>query len=1596
MSSGAGKSGKQPSWRDAAAGGPSRTRGASSWRTPGASDGRSPLGEGRKRVAWGQILRAGGAAAAALLCAGIFWWATTLPGCTKTQIIVTGVTEYAACAIAPNTFGENDANALLEFHDGNRLIVDSLQGRPKFAERFQTVKSDRSLVVYLSVHGGAGREGAYLLPSDANPDDVTSFLSLDLLWNALAAQPPGQKKLVLLDLCRTRTNWRTGLLDNFVQDDLEPAVRDIPNLFVMCSCSPGELSWASRDLGPDGQGQSVFGHFVATGLRGAADTDGDHRIFVQELFDYVFRNTVSWVEENRDPAGQHPILIPAPQTPDADARDFKIVAGSFPGERQANSASGDETSGEKAAGDDASSRNRQQQQAAEARSIELWKRRNALAADFETAPYHFDPLRWRIATQLLLRADEWLLAREVEQADATLTRVERLLETLERSADPDAFAEFRDRPFVYFNIGRRVLGRPPEPADADPAVDIPPFTTPEAHLEAVCRELPRRTADAAAAAVDVRRLAEAAASGPLGTFAAMRNRIVEADQLRREGEDLLFVADRPGGTEKLDAARAGYVEAQNISRKLHFIRNVRNQLSAELPELAYWAARRAPAENSLHREKVLTEFRRALADHQIPAPSVLEQHRPLNRTSEDILGAVEVDLLILFALARDIEDGLARVTTVNAAADLASLETQASNAQTLLFQIQERLENHAANLRKTTQPQPRSWRQIRDVLRCPFLNADARGQLRSLLVTYSRQMMTRSLDERAREVKVAPAARPPIDGTMWNALWIVQTLSLGGQETIATDQLWDSWWSVWRADDKGQASGLAQLGELIRRAWLTKRNAVLELTGAETADLETARSNLMKADRIARCLYSCDAEAIVARANPTEALRKFHATELLLAHCRRYLEDFWAGWYAEAARACLASSREIAQPAFETTMAELEELLEQRQQAQLHVRSGQVSFGTSYEAQAELNVARFGAVPAGTAAVWLDLPQGAPVTLTDATRRPFATDGSEQTLAFSFSKPLEFSEERCPLVIDAQPRVFFRGHRWTDRIEPVRINPCRPTGVRLAYTAPVPEVGQVIVLGDDQRPIMFVFDCSYSMTAPMGGGTRFQAALQTLQQTINALAGLQANGNPQQVGLIAYGHRVQKLTTTPNPVVNPNWPFAVPAAVANNPMLDIEVLNGLAQLNPQALTASLANLGVAGPWGNTPLLAAIDLACRHLNDKGSGGMVVAITDGEYKDPERVQRELQTRLRNMKQNGLPVDLHIVAFDVQANDRATLERFARENNGRFYDAPTPQRLAAALQQAITPRPYQIAARGQRGQWTHQLGTPSGKLAPGHYTVGVGDLAPLEFEIVGGEKLVFELRAGGVHHFAPRNIKLDRESDVAGLKLGYRSLQENRADQSATVTLSLFDNSTRDIVQRPAEIHFEVRPLVDPEPRRRPMEWRLSLWESVPTWEVSVSDWPSGSGAEVRAYWKNVRTRPDGVFAWLQAEAGHEFDVPLSEGRRLPLKFQRAHYDRSRGVVELGLVAADREENPPRSTQFYDHLANLRVRIAAGRQGPPRDLAVSSEFIESDEQLILTFDVPRDFDPDSSWIQVTSWASRLDGAVKLLRPLEIPRPD
>jgi hypothetical protein len=222
------------------------------------------------------------------------------------------------------------------------------------------------------------------------------------------------------------------------------------------------------------------------------------------------------------------------------------------------------------------------------------------------------------------------------------------------------------------------------------------------------------------------------------------------------------------------------------------------------------------------------------------------------------------------------------------------------------------------------------------------------------------------------------------------------------------------------------------------------------------------------------------------------------------------------------------------------------------------------------------------------------------------------------------------------------------------------------------------------------RNLEIVLDASGSMKLPLGKSTRWQTALQVLDQLVGTLP------DDFNVALRVYGHRYSSRSA--------------------QTCADTELVVPIGKLDRRRILTSANNVR---PRGETPLIRSVLETANDLRPLGNGS-VILITDGEescHGDPKKAADEL-------KASGVDVTVNIVGFTLTGQTvEAELGALARTTGGRYYSAQNGDELARALMVAAAQSlPYDVYDSSSRLVSTRDTSALGTELSPGAYRVVV----------------------------------------------------------------------------------------------------------------------------------------------------------------------------------------------------------------------------------------------------------------------------------
>ncbi|MEW6143732.1 MAG: VWA domain-containing protein [Thermodesulfobacteriota bacterium] len=193
--------------------------------------------------------------------------------------------------------------------------------------------------------------------------------------------------------------------------------------------------------------------------------------------------------------------------------------------------------------------------------------------------------------------------------------------------------------------------------------------------------------------------------------------------------------------------------------------------------------------------------------------------------------------------------------------------------------------------------------------------------------------------------------------------------------------------------------------------------------------------------------------------------------------------------------------------------------------------------------------------------------------------------------------------------------------------------------------------------GSSGANILFILDASGSMAGQMEGKAKMDVAKSVMADLID---GLPDNVN---VGLEVYGHR------------------------SKGDCDDIETMVEVGALNKQALIDRINSIQ---PKGKTPIAKSLAMAGDKLGASEDQTTIILVSDGE----ETCEGNACTYVKDLREKGINVKVHVVGFDVGQKEKEQLSCIAEAGGGRYYTANN----ADQLKQALTEVKEEVVAEAE----------------------------------------------------------------------------------------------------------------------------------------------------------------------------------------------------------------------------------------------------------------------------------------------------------
>lgn len=256
---------------------------------------------------------------------------------------------------------------------------------------------------------------------------------------------------------------------------------------------------------------------------------------------------------------------------------------------------------------------------------------------------------------------------------------------------------------------------------------------------------------------------------------------------------------------------------------------------------------------------------------------------------------------------------------------------------------------------------------------------------------------------------------------------------------------------------------------------------------------------------------------------------------------------------------------------------------------------------------------------------------------------------------------------------------------------------------------------------DAATNILFILDVSNSMWGQVDGVAKIETAKSVLSDLLGDL------GPDTRVGFMAYGHR------------------------SEGDCNDIELISPVGAAPPAQLIPQLMALV---PKGKTPIAGALTQAATAFAAGEASNNVILISDGVEScagDPCAVAASLAAA-------NVETRVHVVGFDIGAEERAQLECIALKGNGRYFNAGNVDEFKTAVaevrQEAETVEPEPAPQVAQAETWTEVFRDDfDGADLAEHWEVANPN--PDQFVVENGSLVVIAKDVGGLSNEAMVNL-------------------------------------------------------------------------------------------------------------------------------------------------------------------------------------------------------------------------------------------------
>ncbi len=1309
-----------------------------------------------------------------------------------------------------------------------RTRAAAITGLRQELDRLTAEGSRRSsLVVYISMHGASDRGAACLIPNGASPLDPTTWLPVEEVFRLIGQHTPaGMKKVVVFDAARRLVSFETGTLANTFHGDVERALKsaDVPNLAVLTALSPGQRSWASRELCG-----SAFGTAFVRALAGDADKasaggNGDGVVSLGELRGWTAKSASAWSRHYRA---------------------SRMTAELFGGDGQWKLCQELESASRRRLGERLKAVSPEAPAVTSDEVDALWGR---LQAELPSGVLAYNPeLVSRSLRELL-----WLeAAADSGRAYTKATRrvANRLTSTLaaKPAADPAEGAGPDWERFTRTSLAlpkrvalhdlplSRLFGR--QPTADDRALSE---TRRAAIYEALASRQQETNAELYTTLSSARgALGEAWAPQDPRVFRYLEASLQAANDALLLAEDNFLVGSPAAlkqSEEHLATASARLRAIEQRSRLLAEALAARDRWRVLLPGYAEWAVR--PIGDS------------ALA-------GVADAF--INDTLLPLAGSLsELDKALLSAGAADGE-----------------LSELLSGISLLGGKVEATWSDEADELLALGEDSPLAWRRLDNLLAAPVQDPATRKKLREERGRVMRRLAATQPEARSAGGSTSEKAGEPYPdraATAWRSHPLAAMLS----PILAS-----------ASEDRESATegSLATLEQSIREALVrvTTDATGEKAEGSEEQDEAAQEPAVRLVQQDAEARLAAPLAGFASQRSVAEQLLRSSLHVLLLAHAERSLDEFLGPYPGESSPFFAVACRDYLKAAGHLASGLESDAHRVKIERRLKARTAAAKDGVATVAdnallvdwaegvQTQVTLSAgdpSGSLPSGTAAVLIQDP---------ATRRVMQVSPEPLALPLGSGDAgparygFQISGSDLPKAdLPLQAVAFFRGNRFAD---PFLVRSLSGYEVDRTIDPFVPPTVSLRAKRSSRVSVVFVLDCSHSMSEPIavesptGAATveRFAAARGALLAMLDEFA--QTRG--ANAGLLLYGHRAGWNIDKPRQMLlQEAYLGEIPDELL--PSEDVETVLPLGRFN-EAMNAQLeALLESVKPWGETPLYLAMTRALQSFDPQdNSARAIVVITDGaNYQFNAPSPTSLDDVVAAWSSNQTPI--HIVGFglDEDASGAAgDFRRIADQSGGSYARVDNAASLLETLRSRLGSGGFRVLgpsgavlAEGDVGERLVAVGA-----RPGDGITVAWDNLAASATVRGGEAFDLRVTGGGSAigsaTYAPgRTVFAPLERGFGGppaaAKLGVH--RTRRVGGAAEFVVSL-QRDQSGISDQPAEAWVEITPQGEAgSPTAAPAytyyDPVFEPSQPVPLLKLRADDWPEGaSTAAVRAWFR-----------------------------------------------------------------------------------------------------------------------------------------------